>query len=105
MRLAEKLREKIGVSSAVIHKLKFAVSAGPGGEFLTQGPFCERPLKSTGAGDRFNAGYCLGLLAGATPENCLILGCAASGYFVRNAQSPSREEIAGFLKNWAEGKE
>ena len=103
-RLADELRNRIRVSTIVIHKLKFAVSAGPGGKFSTQGPFCERPLKSTGAGDRFNAGYCLGLLAGAEPEDCLILGCASSGYFVRNARSPSRVEMAGFLKNWAEGR-
>ena len=102
MRLAGELRKKIGVSTVVIHKLKFAASAGPHGEFSTQGPFCERPLKSTGAGDRFNAGYCLGLLAEASSEDCLILGCAASGFFVRKAQSPSREEIADFLTKWAE---
>ena len=97
MRLAAELRRKTGVSTIVIHKLKFAVSAGPHGEFSTQGPFCERPIKSTGAGDRFNAGYCLGLLAGAAPEDCLVLGCAVSGFFVRTAQSPSRDEIAKFL--------
>jgi len=103
-RLAGELRKKIRVSTIVIHTLKFAVSAGPHGGFSTQGPFCERPIKSTGAGDRFNAGYCLGLLAGAAPEDCLSLGCGVSGYFVRNAQSPSREKIADFLKKWAEGK-
>jgi len=98
MRLAAELRKKIGVSAVVIHKLKFAVSAMSGGEFSTQGPFCERPLKSTGAGDRFNAGYCLGLLSGAAPEECLVLGCAVSGFFVRNAKSPTREDVAQFLK-------
>ena len=103
MRLAGELRKRTGIATVVIHKLKFAVSDGSDGEFSTQGPFCERPLKSTGAGDRFNAGYCLGLLAGAAPEDRLILGCAASGFFVRNAQSPSRAEIAAFLKNWAGG--
>lgn len=103
MRLAGELWKKTGVSTVVIHTLKFAVSAGPDGEFSTQGPFCERPLKSTGAGDRFNAGYCLGLLAAAAPEDRLSLGCAVSGYFVRNAQSPSREELAEFLRQWADG--
>ncbi|MCX6935781.1 MAG: carbohydrate kinase [Verrucomicrobia bacterium] len=103
MRLAAGLRTKSGVSTIVIHNLKFAASAGSGGGFSTQGPFCERPLKSTGAGDRFNAGYCLGLLAVAAPEVCLSLGCAASGFFVRNAHSPSRSELAEFMKQWAAG--
>ena len=103
MRLAAGLRENVGVSSVLIHKLRFAVSAGPDGRFAAKGPFCELPLKSTGAGDRFNAGYCLGLLAKAQPVECLTLGGATSGFFVRHARSPSRKEIAGFLKQWAEG--
>ena len=103
MRLAGDLRGKIGVSTVVIHKLKFAVSAGPSGTFSVQGPFCAKPLKSTGAGDRFNAGYCLGLLAGSTSEDCLVLGSAVSGFFVRNARSPSRTEVVKFLHKWAEG--
>ncbi len=104
MRLARELRDKIGISTAVIHKLKFAASAGPGGAFSVQGPFCERPLKSTGAGDRFNAGYCLGLLAGGTSEDCLVIGSAVSGFFVRNARSPSRKEVTGFLEQWDGGQ-
>lgn len=99
--LASALRENTGLSTVVIHKLKFAVSSGPEGTFSTMGPYCERPLKSTGAGDRFNAGFCLGLLAGAPPEDCLILASAASGFFVRNARSANREELAQFLREWA----
>ena len=104
MQLAMELRDKLGVSTIVIHKLKFATSAGPGGTFSVQGPFCERPMKSTGAGDRFNAGYCLGLLTGGSAEDCLILGSAVSGFFVRNARSPSRTEVAEFLEKWAGGQ-
>jgi sugar/nucleoside kinase (ribokinase family) len=103
MRLAADLRSKIGVSTVLIHKMKFAVSAGPSGTFSTQGPFCEVPVKSTGAGDRFNAGYCLGLLADGSPEDCLTLGSAVSGFFVRNARSPSRTEVVKLLHQWAEG--
>lgn len=101
LRLASDLRAKTGLSSVLIHKLKFAVSSGPAGAFLAQGPYCERPIKSTGAGDRFNAGYCLGLVAGAAPEDCLILGSASSGFFVRNARSASREELSRFLNQWS----
>lgn len=104
MRLAVELRAGLGVSTIVIHKLKFTTSAGPGGTFSAQGPFCAKPLKSTGAGDRFNAGYCLGLLTDGSPEDCLILGSAVSGFFVRNARSPSRTEVAQFMRNWAEGQ-
>ena len=101
--LAGGLRRAIGVSSVVIHRLRFAVSDGPGGAFSAAGPYCEQPLKSTGAGDRFNAGYCLGLLAGADPEACLDLGSATSGFFVRNARSGTRAELLEFLGRWRAG--
>ena len=104
MRLAGQLQAKTGISTVVIHKLRFAVSADSDGAFSAQGPFCDHPLKSTGAGDRFNAGYCLGLLAGGTPDDSLALGCGVSGFFVRNARSPSRTEAAIFIKSWAEGR-
>jgi hypothetical protein len=32
-----------------------------------------------------------------------VLGCAASGFFVRNARSASREELVDFLERWAAG--
>lgn len=66
------------------------MSAGPSGRFFTQGTFCEVPVRSTGAGDRFNAGY------------CLVLGSAVCGFFVRNARSPSRTEVLKLLRQWAE---
>jgi sugar/nucleoside kinase (ribokinase family) len=103
MRLAGDLAQKLAISSVVIHKLKFAASRVAGASHCVTGPFCEKPLKSTGAGDRFNAGYCLGLLASAGPQECLALGCAVSGFFVRNASSPTRDELKSFLRFWAEG--
>ncbi|MEX1119402.1 MAG: PfkB family carbohydrate kinase [Terrimicrobiaceae bacterium] len=102
MRLAGELAETLGLSGVVIHHLKYAVSHRDGNSWCVTGPYCEKPLKSTGAGDRFNAGYCLGLLASAAPEECLALGCAVAGFFVRNAASPSRGDLEGFLTQWAE---
>ena len=99
-RLAGDLRERLGISSVVIHKIRFAVAAVCGHTAQMQGPYCAKPLKSTGAGDRFNAGYCLGLLAGETAAHSLALGCASSGFFVRNARSASRAELADFLESW-----
>jgi sugar/nucleoside kinase (ribokinase family) len=61
------------------------------------GPFVEKPLISTGAGDHFNAGFCLGKLIGADNEISLQLGVGTSGYYVRTANSPSANELADFL--------
>jgi sugar/nucleoside kinase (ribokinase family) len=84
----------------VIHRNKFAVAAGARGSASVQGPHCANPRKSTGAGDRFNAGYIFGLLDGETLEDCLVLGCATSGYFVRVARSAKRDELRAFMQAW-----
>ena len=95
--LAEALRLRLGISEVMIHRIKFAVTSGAGGGATILGPYCAQPKKSTGAGDRFNAGFCLGMLLGLEARERLALGCACSGFFVRNARSASLAELAGFV--------
>ena len=97
------LRARLAISRVVIHRIPFAVSADADGGFVQQGPFCQSPKKSTGAGDRFNAGLCLGLALGFPAAFALALGCGASGFFVRNARSASQHELGEFLRQWASG--
>ncbi|MFZ4776752.1 MAG: carbohydrate kinase [Terrimicrobiaceae bacterium] len=97
------LRTRLGISRVLIHRIPFAVSADEDGGFMQQGSICQNPKKSTGAGDRFNAGISLGLSLGFAAADCLALGCAVSGYFVRNARSASQAELTQFLRQWAGG--
>lgn len=101
---AARLREKLGISQVVIHCMKVAARADQQGAVVAEGPYCAHPKKSTGAGDRFNAGYCCGLLLNLSPMDCLLLGSACSGFFVRNARSASAPELGQFIESWAEGK-
>lgn len=98
------LGDLLGISRVVVHRIPFAVSASAEGGFTQPGPYCTNPKKSTGAGDRFNAGFCLGLSLGLGDAESLALGCAVSGFFVRNARSASQQELVDFLRNWAAGK-
>lgn len=100
---ATALQERLGVSRVVVHRIPFAVAADSGGGCAQPGPFCPNPKKSTGAGDRFNAGLCLGLALGWRAADALALGCGTSGFFVRNARSASPRELAEFLRQWAAG--
>jgi sugar/nucleoside kinase (ribokinase family) len=97
------LRDLLGISRLVVHRIPFAVSASAEGGFTQPGPYCANPKKSTGAGDRFNAGFCLGLASGLGDGESLALGCAVSGFFVRNARSASQSELIDFLRNWDAG--
>lgn len=95
------LREHLEISRVIIHRLRFAVSSDADEDFIQPGPHCQRPKKSTGAGDRFNAGVCLGLALGCTAADALALGCGTAGFFVRNARSANQCELADFLRQWA----
>lgn len=95
--LARALREELNISEVVIHHIKSAAASGPDGDAVRLGPFCEQPRKSTGAGDRFNAGYALGVLLGLSPDDRLLCACAGSGFFVRETRSASLAELADFL--------
>jgi sugar/nucleoside kinase (ribokinase family) len=87
----------------IIHHGRFAVSDAALGGVIQRGPYCSSPKKSTGAGDRFNAGWCLGHAHGMGDAAALTLGCAASGFFVRHARSATLKELARFLQSWHAG--
>lgn len=97
--VAKFIQEKIRTSGVVVHPRTYAVAASVDGVVRSNGPFIEKPLISTGAGDHFNAGFCLGKLLGADNEISLQLGVAASGYYVRTAKSPGTDELADFLQS------
>ncbi len=100
VRQAFSLRDLLGVEQVVVHQIPFAVSASSSGGFAQPSWVCAKPRKSTGAGDRFNAGLCLGLAEGLGAAESLALGCAVSGFFVRQARSPQLHEVSEFLRQW-----
>ncbi|MSR65034.1 MAG: hypothetical protein EXS18_04550 [Verrucomicrobiae bacterium] len=95
---AKVIRDKLGIHAVVVHPTAFAAVATAAGKSAVDGPFTAKPLISTGAGDHFNAGFCLGAVLVCDPAMCLQIGVATSGYYVRTAQSPSVEDLIGFLK-------
>jgi sugar/nucleoside kinase (ribokinase family) len=52
----------------------------------------------TGAGDHFNAGFCLGRLLGGDLDANIHFGVATSGYYVREAASPTLAQLSGFVE-------
>jgi sugar/nucleoside kinase (ribokinase family) len=96
--VAKFVQHKLKIAGVVAHPREYAVAANATGVVKVQGPFIEIPLISTGAGDHFNAGFCLGKLVGADDEIALQLAVGASGYYVRTATSPSANDLAGFLR-------
>ena len=95
---ARRLQQATGIGLVAVHPLACAAAADADGAAVVPGPYTPKPKISTGAGDHFNSGLCLGLLLGGGPAGAVQLGVAASGYYVRHAASASTQQLAGFLE-------
>lgn len=91
------IREKLGLACVVIHPRRGAAAATTSGSSTFAGPFVQHPKISTGAGDHFNAGFCLGQVVGLSLQESLCAGVGTSGYYVRSAESPTAEQLADFV--------
>ncbi len=98
--LARSIRDRLGVGTVVVHPKESAACATRSGTWWVPGPYCPTPKITTGAGDHFNAGFVSAQLLGLSPEACLTVGVCFSGYYVRTAQSPSLNDVDGFLRDW-----
>jgi sugar/nucleoside kinase (ribokinase family) len=88
----------LNLSCVVVHPRRGAAAAIKGATAQFAGPFVQQPKISTGAGDHFNAGFCLGHVLGFGLEESLCTGVATSGYYVRSAESPTGAQLAEFIK-------
>ena len=91
------IRNELNLSCVVIHPRRGAAAAIEGESARFEGPFVQQPKISTGAGDHFNAGFCLGRVLGFSLPESLCTGVATSGYYVRTGESPTAEQLAQFI--------
>jgi len=100
LRLCQGIHHRVPVNTLIVHPTAYALACGPDGTALVQGPFAPKPKITTGAGDHFNSGFCLGKLLGFPTDRCLLTGVTTSGYYVRTGQSPAIPDLAKLLRNW-----
>src|SRR5258705_2167558 len=100
LRLCKEIHLRVAIDTLIIHPTAYALASGPDGDDTIQGPFTPKPKITTGAGDHFNSGFCLGRLLGFSTDQCLLTGVTTSGFYVRSAQSPSMTDLVGLLRNW-----
>ena len=99
-KLALAINERIPVNTLVVHPVAFALTASQAKTDVVDGPFVAKPKITTGAGDHFNSGFCLGKLLGFDNETSLLCGVTTSGHYVRTAHSPSIADLSAFLRDW-----
>jgi len=103
LKLCREIYSRLQVDTVVVHPTAYAVAAGPDGAAIVQGPFESKPKITTGAGDHFNSGFCLGKLLGFSTELCLMSGVTTSGFYVRSGRSPTMIDLGQMLRNWPPG--
>lgn len=99
-KLCQEIHLRVHVDTVIIHPTAYALASGPDGVSMIKGPFTPKPKITTGAGDHFNSGFCLGKLLAMPTANCLLTGVTTSGFYVRTGQSPSVADLASMLRNW-----
>jgi sugar-specific transcriptional regulator TrmB len=94
------VREETGVDGFASHGADEAVLATPGDVVRARAPRCDNPTSTTGAGDHFNTGLALGWLEDMNDGATLVLAHAVAGYFVRNGQPPTYDELCSFVSTY-----
>ncbi|MEO7297672.1 MAG: hypothetical protein ABI042_03735 [Verrucomicrobiota bacterium] len=98
--LACEINQILKVNTLVVHPVIYALAVSAGDAQIVDGPFVGIPLITTGAGDHFNSGFCLGKLLGFDNAMSVLTGVTTSGYYVRTAHSPTLFQLAEMLENW-----
>ncbi len=101
---ARLIAQTLGLHGVVAHAIKCAGACMDGESAGVNGPYSPAPRLSTGAGDHFNGGFVGGWMGGLGVRDALYSGVGVSGWYVRNARSPSLQDVVDFLKDWAAGK-
>jgi sugar/nucleoside kinase (ribokinase family) len=98
--LTVEIQKRVPVTTLVVHPVRYALTVTGGEVSRIPGLCTETPLITTGAGDHFNAGFCLGKLLGFDDLSSLLTGVTTSGYYVRKAKTPGIEDLAAQLRDW-----
>jgi len=98
--LGLELNRRVPTGTLAIHPVKHALAISGDNVTVMEGLYTNKPLITTGAGDHFNAGFCLGKMLGLDNALSLLIGVTNSGHYVRTAHSPTIADLAGILRNW-----
>lgn len=100
---ARTVSETLDSSLFVAHGVDRSLVVTEAGTTSVAVPTVDDPELTTSAGDHFNAGLSLALVAGVDPGGAVVVGNAVAGAFVRSGEPPSFETVRAFVDGY-EGK-
>lgn len=95
--IGDKLFTALKVDTLIIHNSKISVAWDNKGTYIAEPSFIVSPKISTGAGDNFNAGYCLSTLLGLDTEAALLMANATSHIYMNSGESPGVAELIEYF--------
>ena len=98
---ADALRDAIGISRLAITASRESALASADESLRVRAPRIANPAEEGTFEDHFTAGIALGLAEGVSDASALVLGSALGGYFKQYQESPSFDELEGFLETYA----
>jgi sugar/nucleoside kinase (ribokinase family) len=88
------LRRKMGIDELVLHTPHYgAASCEADGEGFALQDHQKNVIRTAGAGDTFNGGYLCASLGDLSIEERLVIGNAATAFFVTRATAPNKQEL------------
>jgi sugar/nucleoside kinase (ribokinase family) len=100
LELTAGIGSRLPVETVVVHPTRYAAAVSAGKVDCVRGLYTAQPKITTGAGDHFNAGFCLGKLLGLDNTDSLLAGVTTSGYYVRTGESPAVLAVADLMGEW-----
>ncbi|MBB5394039.1 PfkB family carbohydrate kinase [Mucilaginibacter sp. AK015] len=95
--IGNKLFTTLAIDTLIIHNAKISIAWDSNGTHVSEPAFIADPKISTGAGDNFNAGYCMGKLLGLATGECLILANATSNIYMNTGDSPGIAALTNYF--------
>jgi hypothetical protein len=85
------------INTLIIHSSKISAAWDANGTYTSEPIFIADPKFSTGAGDNFNAGYCLGTLLNLNTELSLIMANCISNRYITYGVSPNADVLLAYI--------
>ena len=101
--MARQIHDHLQIDTLVVHPVTYAVAVSNGKIDIVHGPVITKPVITTGAGDHFNSGFCLGKLLDFDNAFCLLTGVTTSGFYVKTGQTPTVKDLSGMMCQWPRG--
>ena len=101
--MARQIHDHLQIDTLVVHPVTYALAVSAGNVDVVHGPVIAKPVITTGAGDHFNSGFCLGKLLGFDNAFSLLTGVTTSGFYVKTGQTPTIRDLSGMMCQWPLG--